>query len=167
MLNVSLQMGDDYPLSGCVTYFEPYMFVTSDKWISEHDGVYDGIVVNGSQGIVSVNDWSDVSTRKQMVTKFNSCLKSVIDFPKTNMMSCVLIDIITPDDVVYDDNVMTQLIEIVDELKDIFADWCIRENRVGALVPHVWQDNRYVHVHILYNRKRGEHEEFQNYLRHL
>lgn len=36
MSEISLMIGQDYPLTGPITYFEAYMFVTTAKYINEH-----------------------------------------------------------------------------------------------------------------------------------
>lgn len=36
MSEIILQCGEDYPLDGNITFFEAYMFVTTDKFLTEH-----------------------------------------------------------------------------------------------------------------------------------
>ena len=48
MSEIILQCGEDYPLDGNITFFEAYMFVTTDKFLTEHGDVENGVVVAGN-----------------------------------------------------------------------------------------------------------------------
>lgn len=162
MSEIILQCGEDYPLDGNITFFEAYMFVTTDKFLTEHGDVENGVVVAGNTGCVSFGDWSDLGIRKKMLSLFNQNLKQVIsNFPSPDKVSCTMIE--------FDGDIgdMNAVMNTVQQLQDIFVQWCIAENRVGACVPHVYQLNRVPHVHLLYQRANGKHDEFQTYLMSL
>lgn len=163
MAQMQVELGEDYPLSGSVTAFEAYMFVTVEKWVSQHEDVENGIVVLGKEGAVPEEDWSDLAVRKKMLKTFNTALKPLMPkFPNPSRLSCCLIEL-GPNDATIEDVRKT-----VSEIQSVFRDWCIQNNRVGACVPHLWQRKgdgmRTYHLHVLYFRLRGQHNEFQTYL---
>ena len=159
MSEISLIIGQDYPLTGPITYFEAYMFVTTAKYINEHGVVYNGTVVDGSNGVIPTGSFVILQNRKDAVTLFNNALKPVLkNFPNANMVSCVLIDF----DGDIDD--MQEVMKVTGLLERLFVGWCRANNRVGACVPHLDQDNRAPHMHFLYTKVRGKSSEFQDYL---
>lgn len=159
MSEISLMIGQDYPLTGPITYFEAYMFVTTTKHINEHGVVYDGVVVDGNKGVLPTGSFVVLQNRKNAVTLFNNALKSVLkNFPNANMVSCVLIDFDG------DINDMQEVIKVTEMLKRLFVEWCQVNNRVGACVPHLDQNKRAPHMHFLYTKVRGKSSEFQDYL---
>lgn len=160
MSTIELVMGNDYPLDGSITGFEAYMFITTPKFISEHSNVTDGVVIDGAKGVVSEKGWDNLDTRKKMLTLFNNKLKTrITNFPKGAMVSCLLIDLDITEDTT--DEEINEHIEII---TNAFIEWCTENDRAGACVPHLYQGNRLPHLHFLYNRGRGKHDEFQKYL---
>lgn len=163
MSEIGLSIEDDYPLTGCITYFEAYCFATTPKHYSEHSDFADGVVVDGKRGIISVSGWNDLTVRKKMLTLFNDKLKQVVtNFPKPSWVSAAMIDLIGDAETSDDEYLM-----MIESLKGLFVKWCVENDRIGACCVHMWQGSRYPHVHILYPRGRGKHNEFQDWLRTL
>lgn len=161
MSKIGLNIEDDYPLTGCITNFEAYCFATTPKHYSAHSDFVDGVVVDGKHGVISVLGWDDLTVRKAMLTLFNDKSKQVVtNFPKPSWVSSVMIDVIG--DAKTSDDEYLMMIELV---KELFVKWCVDNNRVGACCVHMWQGRRYPHLHILYVRGRGKHNEFQDWLR--
>lgn len=161
MGSVRANVNSDYPLSGVVTYFEAYMFVTTQKHIAEHTLPLQGelILVDGNRG-VTVTPMADPNDRSASLTAFNRMAKAKIpSMPKPSGLSCCLIDFIGDDDCSDADYDSAYA-----ELKDKFIKFMTDNDRVAAMTQHWPQGRRYPHVHILYQRKRGKHDEFQNWL---
>ena len=180
-----LSIGDDYPLTGVLTYFEAYMFVTTPKHMAEHrfiasNGVerLDGCVhvVDGIMGDnMSMNPAAlakatgsfamrnpDLPCRKALLSLFNSIgVRRGLGNPKPGGFSCVLIDFRDPSGL-YDPAAIRAT---ADRICRLFAEWCAANDRAGAIAQHLAQGNRLPHVHALYQRGKGKHEEFQDWLR--
>lgn len=166
MPQVQLCVGDDYPLNGIITHFEAYMFVTLPKHIAEHRNPIPGelILVDGNRCTVT-RAMDNLSVRKASLTNFNQLAKAQIpSIPKPNGLSCCMIDFM-PDDESGQDCTEAQYQAVYLELRKAYLDFMATNNRVAAMVQHWAQGHRYPHVHILYQRKRGQHNEFQDWLR--
>ncbi len=159
MNNINFDIYPDYPLNGSITGFEAYMFVTTPKFISQHKAIDQGIVIDGVKGAFPPIDWSETAERKTMLTKFNNTLKEhITNFPKPTQVACAMIDFET------NGAGSKEIKDAANDLMDIFKTWCIDNNRAGACVLHSKQAGRPLHAHLLYNKKRGEHDVFQRYL---
>ena len=160
VLSITLNLNDNYPLDGVITCFEAYMFSTTQEHISEHISFDESIVIvdgNRSTNIISMNELND---RKNALTQFNKLAKQKIpSMPKSTGLSCCMIDFIDEDNV-YD---KTEINAAYGRLEELFIKWCHDNDRVGAMVQHFYQGNRVPHVHMLYQRGRGKHNEFQDY----
>lgn len=162
MADIVLNYGDDYPLNGVITAFEAYMFITTDKFIRQHEDTFPCsiIMVDGKSGRNEVK-MQDLKDRKAALTAFNKMASARIpSIPKPTGLSCVLVDLTTESE----DYQMPEMEEACTELSGMFARWCEENDRVGVIVPHMLQDGRWPHVHILYQRGRGKHNEFQDWL---
>lgn len=161
MTDVLLSFGADYPLSGAITNFEAYMFSTTPKHIAEHASFDEEMVLINKDMDMEIIAMDDLAERKRGLTQFNNWLKAqVSSFPKPTGVSCLLIDFMMPESSWSDDKIN----QAYAELKSEFISWMVNNNRVAAMVQHFYQGKRYPHVHILYQRTRGAHDEFQRYL---
>lgn len=163
--------GADYPLNGVITYFEAYMFATTDKHMAEHRFLVDSVkalsgrcIVIDEKGFVHELDAPTLDERKGMLSLFNKAIKAKgLKFPDADPLSCVMIDL--------EDNngyyVQSEYDDLLIELSDIFSKWCIDNKRVGACMHHQEQGQRYPHMHLLYERAPRKHNEFQDYLGNL
>lgn len=171
----------DYPLSGVMTNFEVYMFVTKDRFIEEHrmleGGRLDGriYVVDGESRIVSNRqnsilgseagsfcvEYPDVDRRSYLMRFFNAVgSRKGLGNPSSKRYSCAMVDL-------EDTLRMYRAADYVPSahaLCDVFLKWCLDNHRVGACVEHLEQGSRYPHVHFLYERGNRQHEEFQKWL---
>ena len=157
---VTLNIGEDYPLTGTITNFESYMFATKDKFISEHTSFNEEIVIvdgNRSTECVSMNELSD---RKKALSKFNALAKEQELDISSKHYSCIMIDFVIEDDA-FNEKAFNKSYK---QLKKYFINWTTENNRVAVMVQHFYQGERWPHVHILLQRKPRKHNEFQDFL---
>lgn len=160
MADIEISLNADYPLRGTITAFESYMFATTDRHMEKHTA-FDGeiVIVDGNRSVHTVR-MDELSERKKALTQFNKYAKDKIpDIPKPTGLSCAMIDFIS--DGPCSDEEFGMPYEAV---KKHFAEFMAKTDRVAVMVQHFHQDGRYPHLHILYQRRRGEHNAFQNHL---
>lgn len=161
MGHVNVQINEDYPLTGVVTHFEAYMFATVDRYLKEHKQPLSGeiVIVDGNRG-VDTTPMADLNDRSRCLTQFNRLAKAKIPaVPKPTGLSCCMIDLVG-------DKACTDADcdDVYRQLKEFFIDFMQKNDRVAVMVQHWAQGSRYPHVHMLYQRKRGKHDEFQDWL---
>lgn len=157
---INLNFAEDYQLNGIITNFESYMFATTEKFIKEHTCFDEEIVIIDDTNAVHTISMTDLRDRKTALTHFNSLAKSRIpSIPKPDGLSCCMVDIID-DTGRYLENEVQDGYKV---LKDMFIKWMTANNRVAVMVQHFYQGRRVPHVHILYQREKGKHSEFQRY----
>ena len=166
MAMIGWAIEDDYPLKGSITNFEAYMFITTPKYIAQHIAPIPGELIfvdgNRSNRIVRMADLND---RKAWLTKFNHAAKAQIpSIPKPSGLSCCMIDFMPMDKNGPDGSDFDYHVSYIG-LRSAFMDYMRDNDRIAVLVQHWAQKQRYQHVHILYQRKRGQHSEFQTWLR--
>ena len=159
MADIEIIVGHDYPLTGTITNFEAYMFITTDKHIVKHTDFNEEIVIVDGSRSYKIIDMNQLTDRKSALSLFNQLAKAQgIDIPKPSQLSCVVIDFACDDDCEYSD-----FDNVYDKVKNEFIRFMTDNNRVGVMVQHFYQNERYPHVHMLYQRRRGQHDEFQTY----
>ena len=165
MSRVTLSVGSDYELTGVVTNFEAYMFITTPKFIAEHPIMVPGelVIVDGNRGHI-IKPLAVLDDRKASLTKFNQLAKAKIpSMPAAKGLSCVLIDFM-PVDEHGPGCTAAEYATAYQELKRAFLKYMKDNDRVAVMVQHWRQGRRYPHVHILYQRTLGKHDEFQTWL---
>ena len=158
MSDINITVGKDYPLSGVITNFEAYMFITVQKFIIDHHKIEGEITTVMHDGSVHIESMSNLNDRKAALTAFNKTASAYIpSFPKPNNLSCCIIEFEI-------DGVTDDVNELYMGIRQTFIDWLVENNRVGVMVQHFYQKNRSPHLHILYERGNRKHDEFQTYL---
>lgn len=161
MSEINLNIGNDYPLNGVITAFEAYMFITKPKFIVEHFQPVMGelVIVDGNRQVF-VKQLERLSVRKSSLELFNRLAKAQIpSIPDPDGLSCCMIDFVLDEDCC-----MADCNAAYREFKKVFIDFMKTQNKVAVMVQHWMQYHRYPHVHILYQRDPGKHEEFQEWL---
>lgn len=176
--NLIYMFGDDYPMSDSMTYFEGYMFVTTQKYIDEHrllNGRLDGriYVTDGNMkvvpyvrgitpgtGSVRIKD-AVLDVRKDLVRYFNAIGKAKgLKSPSSERFSCLLVDLKDASGKYLRANYENAM----HVLCNAFLAWCLENHRVGAAVEHLEQGTRLPHTHFLYERGKDKYNEFQQWL---
>lgn len=175
MGGINITVGDDYELTGMIQYFEGYMFVTTPKCVAEHGGFPGAICIMNGTGMVDCRKelpgFHDsaafcatglgLEDRRQVVKLFNRLGKTRIPtLPSPSGLGCVMIDLVDESGDYRDRDIA----EALQHVRGSFVKWCHDNDRFGGLSEHLTQERRCPHVHILYERHAGEHNEFQNYL---
>lgn len=160
--------GADYPLNGPITYFEAYMFATTDAHMDEHvlfdditKAIHGSILLVDKDGATTLLNNPTLDKRRAALTSFNGMLKSKpLDFPNAKKLSCVMIDLEDKSDLYVSKGYRDFLLQ----LTSIFMNWCQTNQRIGACVHHQEQKDRVPHLHLLYERAPRKHNEFQKHL---
>lgn len=130
--------------------FERYMYITADKFLSEHDGYddYRFLICDGSNVYEYKDHLDDINVRKAIQKQYNEILKvkTGIDIEtNASKMHMLLIDF--EDDESCDD--------AYDFIKDAIQVFALKYNEVPiAMNTHFQQCDRYKHVHIIYPPNR-------------
>lgn len=160
-MSICLKLYDDCLLNGTITYFEAYMFATTPKHIGGHTSFDERLIIVDGDRSNHIIPMVELEERKKALTLFNKLAKEQIpSMPKPTGLSCCMIDLVDENNE-YEEK---ELNSCYKELEDLFLQWSAENNRVGVMVQHFYQGDRYPHVHILYQRGRGKHNEFQNFL---
>lgn len=155
----------DYTLTGDVSVFEAYMFMTTARFIAGHDA---GEFTTGLHIPVLRGTDSDeyavavLQQRKDALHNFNVYMTAAVGrFPRAEDLGCFIMYL----------RAATRREERDDRYADTFAyvlgaarSWCSQENRVLAMVPHLHQGKEMPHIHFLYQRKARERNAFQRFL---
>lgn len=146
----------DYPLNGDITHFEAYMFSTTERHMAAQTFHKEEIIIVEGKGKASRYSMEQLDNRRKAKRIFNKCAKERIEgFPLPDNIGCCLIDF--SDDEPFDESEYKHL-------RAEIAIWAMENDRVLALAPHFGQANRPPHLHILYQRAQGKHDELQDYL---
>ena len=159
-MNVRLQ--EDYPLTGDITSFEAYMFVTTNKFIGEHTNIphENFYVCHGDDTDNYILD--DLVSRKDALHNLNVYMTQKLGhFPKAEDLGCFIayLEAGTPEE--DDDSTYFLAYNYFAELVNAF---CSVSSRVVGFVPHFHQGNNCPHVHFLYQKEKGEDSILQKYL---
>ena len=135
MSDINITVGKDYPLSGVITNFEAYMFITVQKFIIDHHKIEGEITTVMHDGFVHIASMSNLNDRKAALTAFNKTASVHIpSFPKPTGLSCCMIEFDT-------DGVTDDVNELYMEIRQTFIDWLVENNRVGVMVQHFSDKN--------------------------
>ena len=157
---IHFEMGDDFELSGAITYFESYMLYTTDKHVEKFNKFDNEVVIyNGRE--VYADSMETLEKRKSYLTKFNQIAKEKLSKPlNPKSYSCILVEI-TDDKNIYNEE---EINLAYSQIRDILVDFCDKYNRIALLTQHFNQKNRVPHIHILVEREKRKHNEFQDFL---
>lgn len=171
MYNFSLQLGEDYPLSKSITAFESYMFITTPKWIAEHDYLDAQMYISlfKSDAIQNENCTSP-DRRKAMEKEANLLMKEYGISPVSNgnKLGCFIGDFVFSDP--YPDNqhkfdiYLKNLNTLYTDLEFAILDYTRKNDSFAVMVSHFFQDNRYPHVHVLYQKPPKKRNDLQNFI---
>lgn len=153
----------DYPLSGeNITGFEAYMFMTKDKFITQHSCIPHFLFsIFGRKGQVNF-PLDELDARKKALKLFNDNMRERVGRPPTgsDVGCCIIYLEVDASDEDNDEHYFH-----VYELLSIIADkFCKEKNREVAMLPHFHQGNDIPHFHCLYQKTLQEQNVFQEYI---
>ena len=171
-------------LTGAIINFETYLFATKEKFYSQHTSFdEDAYIIDGTmhKNIFDLSaDETDSSVRKIKVPMtnletrqtgcktFNHIVKNAFgndssEAAKGENYISIIIDIIDDSDNYKKEDMQ----KIYDLIIDFFYAFLLRTGKVGVIVPHFYQNERYPHIHLLYNRLYKKSEDFNAYMDEL
>lgn len=164
MSEIQLSISNDYVLSKIITRLEFDIFIMGTKTILEHIQPIQGelILVDGNRNVIT-RPLSDLLVRKASFVDFNNLASLQIpSIPSSTGLSYCTIDFIplNKHEIYTEEDYHI----IYSKLRELYLDFMKENNRVSIMVQHWKQNRRYPHVHILYQRKKGKHNEFQSWL---
>jgi len=141
----------DYPLNGKnIIGFEAYMFMTKDKFITQHS-----CIPHSSFSIFERKGQVDFPLDKL------DARKRVGRLPTGSDVGCCIIYLEV--DASDEDN-NEHYFNVYEQLSIIADKFCKEKNRVVAMLPHFHQGNDIPHIHCLYQRLPQEQNIFQEYI---
>jgi hypothetical protein len=160
---MELELRDDYALQGDVTDFEAYMFITSKKFMSEHEEL-PHCNINVFHGTDTDSYLlGELKERKDALHNFNVYLtQSLGHFPKASELGCFIMYMSAE---YQEEDADRVYIPVYDKIAEIAYNFCKEQGRIIAMVPHLHQGNNMPHAHILYQRDGKKHNELQDYIR--
>lgn len=158
---MELQIQKDYPLNGVLTGFEPYIFITTKKFIAQHEK-FDKLYINVCSGEnKDTYLLGDLQSRKDALHNFNVyMINAVGHFPKVSDVSCFMMYLRAENKEEDIDECYGSVYDTISLLAELF---CKERNCVLAMVPHFHQGREMPHIHFLYSRK-GKGNQFQEFI---
>lgn len=174
--DVEIHIGDDYRIENVITFFESYMFVTTDKWIKQHKNPIEGeITIVDKDGKEKISPMEDLNLRKELLTKFNKSFKTKNPkFPSSFNTGVFVLEFINPNDVYFNSPIWKQAyINKYIFIRDTLINWAKEEEQVIAIVTHFEQYKnidgkmyfRPPHIHVIYTKENSKQKDLaQKYL---
>lgn len=152
-------VNEDYPLSGNINGFFAYMLSTTETQAKKQLGFNNNHITVIAKCETTDFNPEDMRDRESAKQAFLDALKEVhspADANHPEMLSCALVDMtsINP----------SEAYRAIGLILLLYEMWCRSECRVGIAVSHFDQEGRCPHIHFLYERKEGQHSEFQVWL---
>ena len=152
----------DYPLSKNITALETYMFMTTEKFITQHSYLrHRSFSIFENRGRVSFL-LDELEARKKALHLFNSNMKERVGrLPTGSDVGCCIIYLEA--DSADEDNDICYF-DVYEQLSNIADKFCQEKNRVLVMLPHFHQGDNVPHIHCLYQKNPQEHNVFQKYI---
>jgi hypothetical protein len=153
----------DYPLNGKnIIGFEAYMFMTKDKFITQHSCIpHSSFSIFERKGQVDF-PLDKLDARKKALKLFNDNMRERVGrLPTGSDVGCCIIYLEV--DASDEDN-NEHYFNVYEQLSIIADKFCKEKNRVVAMLPHFHQGNDIPHIHCLYQRLPQEQNIFQEYI---
>ena len=153
----------DHSLNGKnIIGFEAYMFMTKDKFITQHRCIpHSSFSIFERKGQVDF-PLDKLDARKKALKLFNDNMRERVGrLPTGSDVGCCIIylEVDTSDE----DN-DEHYFNVYEQLSIIADKFCKEKNRVVAMLPHFHQGNDIPHIHCLYQRLPQEQNIFQEYI---
>lgn len=164
--DLNFSLCEDYEeLTNPITGFEAYMFASTDYQAQKHDA-FESYAYVIEDGDVTSFDFTNQALRKKGLTTFNKAgvnvgiQKGNSSVPNASRLSCMIVYIEDPDGLYRPKDVRHHY----DILAKALTRFCKENHRIACIVPHLHQGQNMPHAHILVQRARGKHNEFQEWL---
>lgn len=159
---MGIEIRPDYPLKGELANFEAYMFITTNKFIGQHEQLPETeiMVMDGerSEGY----NLQHVRQRKDALHNFNVYItRRMGHYPKAREVSCFIL-YFDPDNLGEDND--ESYLSVYLTIRKMAAEYCKERGVAMAMVPHFHQGDNMPHLHILYQRNGNKDSEFQKYI---
>ena len=169
----------DYPINGVISFFESYMFITTDKWIKQHPDKIGGeisLIHNGKEKIIKMEKLED---RKNALHEFNNNLKEKYNGNIPEGQELGIFEITFDDwnskmpdvNTGFSYDFFAGAYFAYNNIKNIIINWSKRNNRTIAMAWHLFQTKtgnlvRIPHVHVIYSKENPklEHNTLPNYI---
>lgn len=160
---MKIELRQSYPPKGDLSNFEAYMFITTNKFISQHDELPQTEIMVMNCDRAEGYNLQYIRQRKDALHNFNVYLtRNIGHYPKAGELSFFILYIDT--DSKYEDNDADQL-NVYHTVRKMAADYCKDQKVVMALVPHFHQVGHLPHIHFLYYCNQNKNSEFQKYIK--
>lgn len=157
---MNVLIGNDYNLEQFYM-FEPYFFVTSDKWIACHPRLSEdmcGVIL--SDGSVIEKSSFDINNRNLVKKTFNKAVKEI-----TGKVVAFVIDIECDEKELSYENYYY----VWNNIKETLYEFAKENKTIICWSTHFYQYNsdgeiRYPHIHVMYPKKPRKKNEPQNWI---
>lgn len=170
---LTIYIEDDFPLESHLEIFESHMFLTAPGSIQRQDRIPDvSFAVGGGSMKSQHHNWyykyGSLEERKKALSDFNTSLKEHLGRrPVKTDVGCFLITFEDPDDARFYSIMPKWVHGLTKELSNYIIDFSRKYDRVAAITPHFYQQQRYPHFHCLYEKVKGTKDDnlLQDYIK--
>jgi len=160
---MNLHLEEDYPLTGEITSFEAYMFMTTKKFMGKHSKFPHKNFFVCHRDNIDEYVLDDLQSRKDGMHNFNVYLTQHLGhFPKAEELGSFIAYLEGDRSATEDEEAYFNAYKFLCVMVSIF---CNSGNRVVGLVPHFYQGENRPHIHFLYQKAKGEKSILQRFLR--
>lgn len=162
---VKMFMEPDFPLTSYLQMFEAHMFSTTGRMQLKQEKFPDYVlpVYDGREG--KKFHFDDVNSRSGAMQYLNKSLKAHLGHnPTKDDVGNFLVVWNTIDGLFKEKLDIPVIIIDYQKIIPIIREFSFKNDRVVAVTPHFFQNDRWPHLHVMYERKPGEDNAMQEFI---